>query len=341
MPVTRRDGLLCTLQLLTIMTGFVAVVSSECNNCKMSEGKKNTKKAASTSSPTKKSQYQLYQELEKNVDVDAPRARRDNRSAPKPFDEGPKEEFVVGEGAGTKLGDIPEIAKNIKTFKKAEVAVLGKLHRVMFNRPATQAVVRHHILAFSGFNEDVNKMNKTRAKEKLDTLLTVPELKQVAEMLNLLRGGKKTELIDGIADFLNKPRSSKKRKEREEEEEEAPAKKKQKTESPKKSDKKAESKKTESKKDDKKTESKKTESKKDDKKADAKKNNKKETAKKETEEKSEAEESEEKKEDAEDKDDKEEGSEENKDDKEEASGEAEQSEKDDKDGSEEQSGETK
>jgi hypothetical protein len=34
-------------------------------------------------------------------------------------------------------------------------------------------------------------MNKTRAKEKLDTLLTVPELKQVAEMLGLLRGGKK------------------------------------------------------------------------------------------------------------------------------------------------------
>lgn len=54
---------------LRAIRAFVAVVSSECNNCKMSEGKKNTKKAASTSSPTKKSQYQLYQELEKNVDV--------------------------------------------------------------------------------------------------------------------------------------------------------------------------------------------------------------------------------------------------------------------------------
>jgi hypothetical protein len=48
---------------------FVDEVSSERNNCKMSEGKKNTKKAAATSSPTKKSQYQLYQDLEKNVDV--------------------------------------------------------------------------------------------------------------------------------------------------------------------------------------------------------------------------------------------------------------------------------
>ena len=48
---------------------FVVEASSERNNCTMSEGKKNTKKATTTSSPTKKSQYQLYQDLEKNVDV--------------------------------------------------------------------------------------------------------------------------------------------------------------------------------------------------------------------------------------------------------------------------------
>jgi len=34
----------------------------------MSEGKKNNKKAT-TSSPNKKSQYQMYQDMEKNVDV--------------------------------------------------------------------------------------------------------------------------------------------------------------------------------------------------------------------------------------------------------------------------------
>ncbi|PVD23433.1 hypothetical protein C0Q70_16702 [Pomacea canaliculata] len=115
-----------------------------------------------------------------------------------------KKKVEIQEGAGTKLGDCPRIEFKLGQTKAMD---LKSLHRLLFNRAGSNTEVKKNIRQFSGFvfsKEDKEYEKRVTALNKM----TIPQLKQICEVLDIERSGAKPVVVDRIMDFLMKPSSS-------------------------------------------------------------------------------------------------------------------------------------
>ena len=149
-----------------------------------------------------------------------------------------KKEFVIPEGAGTKVGDIPNGAHfsksrlllidptcipfaDLPTPRRSTVEfALGKfrsddeflktVHRIMFGTPGKATIIKKNIRAFSGLPEGDEKA-KSRAEDILKRAFATT-LNALLDLFDLPRGsgedGKKEAKEKRIFDWLIKPTPS-------------------------------------------------------------------------------------------------------------------------------------
>ncbi|XP_024394558.1 DEK domain-containing chromatin-associated protein 2 isoform X2 [Physcomitrium patens] len=115
-------------------------------------------------------------------------------------------ELEIKQGDGTPLKDIPNVVYKLsKRFKHDET--LSQLHSILFNKRGKAAVLKRHILQFSGYVWSENK-EKERAKiqEKLERY-TKDSLVQFVDVLDIhvSKTLKKEDLVAKVLEFLEKP----------------------------------------------------------------------------------------------------------------------------------------
>ena len=120
-----------------------------------------------------------------------------------------KKEFVIPEGAGTKVGDIPNVEFALGKFRSDD-EFLKTVHRIMFGTPGKATIIKKNIRAFSGLPEGDEKA-KSRAEDILKRAFATT-LNALLDLFDLPRGsgedGKKEAKEKRIFDWLIKPAPS-------------------------------------------------------------------------------------------------------------------------------------
>lgn len=118
-----------------------------------------------------------------------------------------KKEFVIEEGSGVKLGDIPNVEFALSKIK-GDDELLKLIHRSMYRTPGKATVIKKNIRAFSGFPAgfDVKK------SEDLFTRAFAATLNMVLDLFDLPRGvgedGKKEAKVARLMAFMQSPVAS-------------------------------------------------------------------------------------------------------------------------------------
>ncbi|RUS70543.1 hypothetical protein EGW08_021696 [Elysia chlorotica] len=112
-----------------------------------------------------------------------------------------KPQMEIEEGKGTKLGDIPYVTHHINITKASD---LRNLHKLLFLRACSMHDTKKNIRKFSGITEA--KDSKEREKRMtIANKMSLMELKNTCFWFGVRHIGTKTELIDRIMSFLEKP----------------------------------------------------------------------------------------------------------------------------------------
>ncbi|CAK9873229.1 unnamed protein product [Sphagnum jensenii] len=115
-------------------------------------------------------------------------------------------DFQIKQGEGTPFKDIPNVAYKLSKISKND-EILSMLHSLLFHKRAKAAVLKQHILQFSGYVWTENQeKERSRVKEKLERY-TKEGLVLLIDVLDLHlpRTGKKEELVGKVLEFLEKP----------------------------------------------------------------------------------------------------------------------------------------
>ena len=114
-----------------------------------------------------------------------------------------KSELVIGEGAGTKLGDIENVKIKIEKFTGSSEE-LKTLHRICYGRPGKQTTIKKYLRDFCGFaaGEDLEK------KQALIGKLDGKMIKTLLVTCDLPTTGTKKDNTEALAEFLMKPYES-------------------------------------------------------------------------------------------------------------------------------------
>lgn len=115
-----------------------------------------------------------------------------------------KKELHIPEGTGEKLGDCPRIEYQLNQVKAEDLKII---HRTLFDRPGSVAVIKKNIRKFNGFDfdKDDKRFEKKRAQLSKNT---IAGLKKMCKILDLERGGSKEDILNKLMDFLLAPKSS-------------------------------------------------------------------------------------------------------------------------------------
>jgi protein DEK len=126
-------------------------------------------------------------EKKEAISFAADRPTRDRKSIDRFIASAQKEntrELRIKQGGGTLLKDIPNVVFEVSKRYKHDEA-LGQLHLVLFNKRGKAAVIKQHILQFSGFVwGDNQEKERAKVQEKLERY-TKDSLVQFVDVLNL------------------------------------------------------------------------------------------------------------------------------------------------------------
>ncbi|XP_066435515.1 protein DEK isoform X2 [Eleutherodactylus coqui] len=115
-----------------------------------------------------------------------------------------KKDHVLTEGKGEKLCDIERVQYFLKKKKCDE---LRFLHRLLFNRQGTVAMVKRNIGQFNGFPFEKGS-EQFKKKEEMLKKLRKNDLKIICTVLDLEKSGSNIELVSRIMNFLMNPKST-------------------------------------------------------------------------------------------------------------------------------------
>jgi len=116
-----------------------------------------------------------------------------------------EKEIVVPKGKGKKLGDCENLASEIKKRTKSD-DLLKTIHTIALGKPGKTTNIKENLEKFNGIVYD-SKFQRKNLESKL-FLYTMRLLKDVAAMFGVDPEGKREELVEKIADFLEKPHQS-------------------------------------------------------------------------------------------------------------------------------------
>jgi len=115
-----------------------------------------------------------------------------------------KAELVVGDGAGTKLGEIENVKIKIDKLN-AGSDELKALHRLCFGRPGEKNKIKATLRMFSGFTGgDAEVTKKKETASKLDS----KTLKSLLTTCDQPTTGTKADNVDSLVSFLTEPAES-------------------------------------------------------------------------------------------------------------------------------------
>ncbi|GAB4813480.1 hypothetical protein N2152v2_000526 [Parachlorella kessleri] len=137
------------------------------------------------------------------------RAKRERKQVERfnPVSAEKEEHFVIKEGKGTKLRDIPNVAFKLgKVTGRDELA--EHLHQLLYRRKGTQGTRKRDIMDFSGFafeeaeeEKELKYRRESLGKWKLDLI------HKLLDVLDLPRGqGEKAGKVDKVLEFLQEPK---------------------------------------------------------------------------------------------------------------------------------------
>lgn len=100
------------------------------------------------------------------------------------------------------------VAEQIEKRRKSD-EILKKIYSIVYGRPTKQSKIKENLLDFSGVVYDVDE--EKAGREKLESKLekqTVQDLKNLLMFFGQEPEGSKEELVNQLADFLEKPKAS-------------------------------------------------------------------------------------------------------------------------------------
>lgn len=117
-----------------------------------------------------------------------------------------EKEIVVKKGKGKKLEDCENVASQINKRKRSD-DVLTTLYGILYGRVTKKSPIKDHLLQFSGvvYGDD------DKGREKLEGKLEKINLNYLREIMIFFGQdpeGKKEEVVDHLATFLEKPSAS-------------------------------------------------------------------------------------------------------------------------------------
>jgi len=125
-------------------------------------------------------------------------------------DSAPKKEkeIVVKKGKGKKLEDCENVVTETNKRTRND-PVLKILYSILFGRVTKKSPIKDNLLAFSGvvYEEDEAEKGRDKLLAKIEKL-TVHEIKDVLIFFGQNPEGLKEELVEKLADFLEKPKAS-------------------------------------------------------------------------------------------------------------------------------------
>lgn len=111
-------------------------------------------------------------------------------------------EFVVPEGKGTPLGQIPSIAADLSK-KKIDDPLLMTLHNIAFGKAAKRVHLKTNLRQFRGVVYD-DQLDRAKLEQRVSSR-SHAVLQKLCGILNLSAGGSSADLVGRIADFLECP----------------------------------------------------------------------------------------------------------------------------------------
>jgi len=121
----------------------------------------------------------------------------------------PKEkEIVIKKGKGKKLENCENVATQINKRKRSD-ELLQTLYGILFGRVTKKSPIKDHLLEFSGvvYEDDDAKKGREKLEARLERF-HVGTLKELLMFFGQDPAGKKEEVVDHLADFLEKPAPS-------------------------------------------------------------------------------------------------------------------------------------
>jgi len=113
-------------------------------------------------------------------------------------------EVVIQKGKGTKLENVSSIAAQIKKRPKSD-DLLGTLHSVLYGRITKDTDAKENLLKFSGVVYEDDEKGRRALENKLNGYMLKP-LRALAALLGRDPDGDREELVQSIADYLEKPK---------------------------------------------------------------------------------------------------------------------------------------
>ncbi|GFH21659.1 DEK_C domain-containing protein, partial [Haematococcus lacustris] len=96
-----------------------------------------------------------------------------------------KAEFIIKQGRGTKLGDIPNVRHKLSGLK-GDDDLIASLHKLVYNRPGTVVKRKRNLYEFSGFSAEEEK-NMDKIHERLSKW-SVGQLHAALDAFDMPRG---------------------------------------------------------------------------------------------------------------------------------------------------------
>lgn len=139
--------------------------------------------------------------LDQPLEIEGSRRRKEvQRFIPTNPEEDTKE-LQIPEGKGKALGSIERIDFNIQRAKPEDLKLL---HRLCFGRQCKAAVLKKNIKKFNGFDfeEASDEYEKRKATFGKNKKVTVSHLKNVGNILDIIKSGTKEDILERILSFL-------------------------------------------------------------------------------------------------------------------------------------------
>jgi len=175
---------------------------------------KDTKETKESSSPKPTKKAAIKKKIakpaapSKRFTLDGPRKRKVTERYTETTTASKEKEIVVKKGKGKKLSDCENVATQINKRKRSD-DTLHALYSIIYGRVTKKSPLKDHLLSFSGmvYEDDDAKKGREKLEAKLEKL-NVNVLKDVLMFFGQDPAGKKEEIVDHLASFLEKPAPS-------------------------------------------------------------------------------------------------------------------------------------
>ena len=144
--------------------------------------------------------------LERTLELSGKRERKSTQRLEIQQTPTPKKTKEFEPGRGAMLGDLPRVVFYMDRPQYRDT--LAVLHRIIYGGKGKKSEYKRDLKRFSGFTFDADAPEYEKKKEHVLKVYTQAQLKQLCELLDVERGGIKTEVVDRIFAFLLKPRES-------------------------------------------------------------------------------------------------------------------------------------